>query len=310
MILEFFKGLIEVMKGYFKEVESESVGDNFVIIYELLDECVDNGYIQSIDFAALKEYIKADYHELVKTSKNKQAFEGPTVGATVSWRKEGIVHKENECYLDVVEKINFTVAQNGTVSRSEIIGTIKVRSVLSGMPTVELGLNDKESHALGIGPVEIALDDVKFHRCVNLQEYEARRNIMFIPPDGEFDLMTYYIKTKVRPLFMVSLETVATTNTRGEVILRATSLYKSSTVAHSVVFWIPVPCDLFNPTFTSKVGEVSYTPDRDCICWRLQNLKGEETITLEYKYNLPTLASRELTSQPRGVPPAADPGGV
>lgn len=33
------------MKGYFKEVEEESIKDNFVIIYELLDEVIDNGYI-------------------------------------------------------------------------------------------------------------------------------------------------------------------------------------------------------------------------------------------------------------------------
>jgi len=33
-----------VLIEYFKELEEESVRDNFVIIYELLDEMMDNGY--------------------------------------------------------------------------------------------------------------------------------------------------------------------------------------------------------------------------------------------------------------------------
>ncbi len=35
---------IEVLINYFKELEEESVSDNFVVIYELLDEVMDNGY--------------------------------------------------------------------------------------------------------------------------------------------------------------------------------------------------------------------------------------------------------------------------
>lgn len=305
MIVEFFKGMIELMKGYFKEVEEESIKDNFVIIYELLDECVDNGYIQCLDTNILKEYIKTDYHELIKTSKSKPAFEGPTVGSAVSWRKEGIVHKENECFMDVIEKINFTVGENGNISRSEIVGTIKAKSLLSGMPTVELGLNDKD-HQVGLGQVDITLDDVKFHRCVNLQEYEAKRNIVFIPPDGEFDLMTYYIKAKVKPLFTVMVDTLASSSTKGEFVLKLTSLYKNTSVAHPVVLMIPVPCDLVNPSFSAKVGEVSYVPDKDFISWRIPNLKGEETCTLEYRYFLPTLVSRKLKSEQRCVFAAAD----
>lgn len=49
LLLEFLQGFVDLMKGYFKEVEEESIKDNFVIIYELLDEIVDNGYVQNLD---------------------------------------------------------------------------------------------------------------------------------------------------------------------------------------------------------------------------------------------------------------------
>jgi len=49
--------LFQVMQEYFKEVEEESIRDNFVICYELLDELVDFGYPQTTDAKILQEYI-------------------------------------------------------------------------------------------------------------------------------------------------------------------------------------------------------------------------------------------------------------
>lgn len=45
ILIEFLKGFLELLKSYLKEVEEESIKDNFIIIYELLDEIIDNGYI-------------------------------------------------------------------------------------------------------------------------------------------------------------------------------------------------------------------------------------------------------------------------
>ena len=41
-----------------EELEEESIRDNFVIIYELLDEVMDYGYPQILDADLLKEYIR------------------------------------------------------------------------------------------------------------------------------------------------------------------------------------------------------------------------------------------------------------
>ena len=57
MIFKFLYKLVEVMKVYFKELEEESIRDNFVIIYELLDEMMDFGYPQSTETSILQQYI-------------------------------------------------------------------------------------------------------------------------------------------------------------------------------------------------------------------------------------------------------------
>jgi AP-1 complex subunit mu len=61
----------------------------------------------------------------------------------VSWRSEGLKYRKNEVFLDVVESVNLLVNVNGTVLRSEILGAIKMKCFLTGMPEVRLGLNDK-----------------------------------------------------------------------------------------------------------------------------------------------------------------------
>ena len=61
----------------------------------------------------------------------------------VSWRSEGIKYKKNEVFLDVVESVNLLVNSNGTVVRSEVLGALKMRTFLTGMPECKLGLNDK-----------------------------------------------------------------------------------------------------------------------------------------------------------------------
>lgn len=41
----------------------------------------------------------------------------------------------------------------------------------------------------------VELEDVKFHQCVRLSRFENDRTISFIPPDGEFELMSYRLNT-------------------------------------------------------------------------------------------------------------------
>ncbi len=68
----------------------------------------------------------------------------PTAASNiVSWRPEGNKHAKNEILLDVIERLNILVSANGNVLRSEILGRVHMRSYLSGMPELKLGLNDK-----------------------------------------------------------------------------------------------------------------------------------------------------------------------
>ena len=91
----------------------------------------------------------------------------PTAASNaVSWRTEGIKHAKNEVFLDVIERLNILVSANGSVLRSEILGSVKMKSFLSGMPELKLGLNDKvlfEMTGRSTRGKLIEMEDIKFH---------------------------------------------------------------------------------------------------------------------------------------------------
>ena len=48
----------QVLNAYFNKVNEETIRDNFVVTYELLDEMMDFGYPQSTEPKILKEYVR------------------------------------------------------------------------------------------------------------------------------------------------------------------------------------------------------------------------------------------------------------
>nr|XP_015220801.1 PREDICTED: AP-1 complex subunit mu-1 [Lepisosteus oculatus] len=102
LVFSFLYKIVQVFSEYFKELEEESIRDNFVIIYELMDELMDFGYPQTTDSKILQEYITQEGHKLDTGAPRPPA----TVTNAVSWRSEGIKYRKNEVFLDVIESVN------------------------------------------------------------------------------------------------------------------------------------------------------------------------------------------------------------
>ncbi|KAG8462895.1 hypothetical protein KFE25_001668 [Diacronema lutheri] len=291
VVLLFLYRLVDVLASYFKEVEEESIRDNFVITYELMDEMMDFGYPQISEAKILREYITQEAHKL-------EAQRPPmAVTNAVSWRSEGIKHRKNEIFLDVVEKLNLLVSANGTVLRSEILGSLQMRSYLSGMPELKLGLNDKllmESSGRRTGKGRaVEMEDIKFHQCVRLARFENDRTISFIPPDGEFELMSYRLNTQVKPLIWIEAMVEPHSHSRIEYMIKAKSQFKQRSTANNVEITIPVPPDADTPTFKASVGTAKYAPERDAIVWTIKQFHGGKEYLMRAHFGLPSITHGE-----------------
>src|ERR1700760_60830 len=65
-IILFLHRLTQVLVEYFKELEEESIRDNFVIIYELMDEMMDFGYPQTTESKILQELVHSSLWPIIK----------------------------------------------------------------------------------------------------------------------------------------------------------------------------------------------------------------------------------------------------
>lgn len=288
-ILLFLHRLVEVFTEYFRELEEESLRDNFVVVYELLDEMVDFGHPQTTEKNILKEYpssrpycCQLTHHRPPTRYITQQSFQldtGPArppsaITNAVSWRSEGIKYRKNEVFLDVVESLNLLVNANGSVVQSEILGAVKVRCYLSGMPELRLGLNDRvifeQAGRTGRTNKAVDLEDVKFHQCVRLAKFDADRTICFIPPDGDFELMSYRMTpSAMKPPIWVECVIEHWSASRIEYLIKARSQLKKKTNANNVEIVIPVPEDADTPRFKVSNCCPDAVPASPCVMFRL-----------------------------------------
>lgn len=314
-ILLFLHRVVTVLTEYFKRLTEESIRDNFVVIYELLDEMMDFGHPQTTETQILQEYITQESHALEVR---------PPVAVTnaVSWRSEGLTYRKNEAFLDVVESVNMMVSPTGKVLRSEILGSIQMKCFLSGMPELRLGLNDRvifdrQSNTTGQilpsrsagganggkGPIE--LEDIKFHQCVRLSRFESDRTISFIPPDGEFELMSYRLNTSVKPLIWVDCRFRNFSNSRIEINARVRAQFKSRSHADNIDIIIPVPDDADSPRFKTSLGNAKWKPEIASVVWHIKKLVGGREISMTAELNLPSVRGDDgaaVTSGEVGLP--------
>jgi len=93
------------------------------------------------------------------------------------------------------------------------------------------------------------MEDVKFHQCVRLARFENDRTISFIPPDGEFELMSYRLNTQVKPLIWAEAVIEQHSGSRIEYVVKVKAQFKRRSTANNVELYIPVPDDADSPKF-------------------------------------------------------------
>jgi len=204
LVFEYLFQKIKILKAYLGEdFDENSMRNSMTLIYELMDETMDFGYPQNCAVDVLRLYIN-----LGNVKQNDEPIPKLTsqITGAIDWRREGIRHKKNEVYIDVLESVNLLLSTTGTILRNEVTGQVQMNTKLTGMPECKFGLNDKlviEKEAQGRKKPGVEIDDCTFHRCVRLGKFDADRTITFIPPDGEFELMRYRVTDNINLPFRI-----------------------------------------------------------------------------------------------------------
>ncbi|XP_020534781.1 AP-4 complex subunit mu isoform X2 [Jatropha curcas] len=261
LVLEFLQRNARVIKDYLGVLSEESLRKNFVLVYELLDEIIDFGYVQTTSTELLKSYvfnepIMVDAAILPNLGPAALFVEGakrmPGTAVTKSVvANEPRGRKRDEIFVDVIEKISVTFSSSGYILTSEIDGTIQMKSYLTGNPEIRLALNDDLSIGRGgrssydyssaSGAGSVTLDSCNFHELVHLDSFETDRTLIMAAPEGEFSVMNYRISQEFRPPFRINALIEEVGPLKAEVIIKLRAEFSSSVTANSIFVQMPLP---------------------------------------------------------------------
>lgn len=301
MVFQYMVRVLQAFKSYFEVINEDTLRDNFVTVQQVLDESMDHGYPQITEVDLLKDFITAG--NVRSGAGSKKASEAITIKATgnIPWRKDNIVYRDNEVYLDVNEDVNLLMSQTGQVLQREVIGRVVMKSYLSGMPECRLTINDQSMLTSAAQQRNVAsaddgtarqkpavqLDDVTFHSCVQLGQFDTDRSICFVPPDGEFVLMRYRSSDNVAPPFrVVSARVKEVAKTRMEVDFHLKSEFDSKAVASHIVCKVPCPSSTASVKVRVNQGSAKYDATQKAIVWKLKRMASNAEIPFSCEIEL------------------------
>merc|ERR1712156_195821 len=275
MVFEFLLKMCDVMQAYFGKISEENVKNNFVLIYELLDELLDFGYPQNTDTGILKTFITQQ--GIKSASREEQAAITSQVTGQIGWRREGIKYRRNELFLDVIEYVNLLMSPQGQVLSAHVAGKVVMKSYLSGMPECKFGINDKivvdskgkSGDETSRTKSSIAIDDCQFHQCVKLSKFETEHAISFIPPDGKLE-----VKVVVK------------------------SNFKPSLLAQKLEIRIPTPLNTSGVQLICMKGKAKYKASENAIVWKIKRMGGMKESQISAEIELLQTDSKKKWTRP------------
>jgi AP-1 complex subunit mu len=91
------------------------------------------------------------------------------------------------------------------------------------------------------------LEDMKYHQCVRVSQFESNPGITFVPPDGVFQLLMYRLSATIPPLIHIEATIEQYKRSRGELIVHARTQFGAESSAQDVRIHVPIPADADSP---------------------------------------------------------------
>ncbi|GET03871.1 AP-4 complex subunit mu [Rhizophagus clarus] len=319
MIYELLGRIATLIKDFCGILSEECLRLNSSLVYELLDEIIDYGYVQTTLTDQLKSYVYEDpipvkRENIIINSLAKLKAPGTNLGSS---RNRPIMHsrderssKQNEIYIDMIEQIVASFASNGMTVRAEINGSIQVKSFLQENPEIRLGLNSNivlgRDKVISSDKYGIVFDDYKFHDSVDPTDFDEYKRMIIFPPEGETTIMNYRISGDISLPFRVfpTLLRVPRCPNRMEVTIKIRADVPEDKFVSKCTLTVPLPriTQSVSNENTDDYNDQSFQYDNRAkiIIWTINNLKGgtEQSIKVKITGATPFSAVAELEVGP------------
>lgn len=130
-VIEFLHRVVDTFDDYFQECTESVIKENYVLVYWLLDEMLDNGFPLATESNILKELIKPP--NILRTIANTVTGKSNVSGilpsgqlSAIPWRRTGVKYTNNEAYFDVIEEVDAIIDKSGSLVFAEIQGYVRL----------------------------------------------------------------------------------------------------------------------------------------------------------------------------------------
>lgn len=311
----------DLLELYLKELTEDALRANFVTVYQLLDEIIDNGAPLHTEPNVLQQLVmqpgKMDsiVASVTGGSQIKAALPEST-NSSAPWRRPGVKYAANEFYMDLIERLDAVVdGRNGVLQRAEVWGQAMCTSLLSGMPRLTLSFTSPH-----------IIEDASLHACVGRDRWERERVMSFTPPDGKFELFGYHVtRTNQLPIYCTPNISFVPSSTPpppsqgggaggesaggepsaggaasgggvGHVQITLGARPTEGRAVEDVTMRMPLPASCISSSLTASVGGVVYDPITREVEWHIGKIPKDNLPILNGTVLLgPGRSARELS---------------
>lgn len=313
-LVEFLNRLVTLLRDYCGALSEKNISLNFALIYELLDEMLDYGYIQTTAPEVLRNFM---HTEPVATkpfslldlgsiglfgAETQQSKVAPGSAASRPvLPPRGEQGAKNEVFLDVVERLTVVIAANGTPMKVDVQGEIRLKCYLPSCCEMRIGLTEEfcvgKSELRGYGTA-VRVDECAFHGAVKLDEFESGRILKVTPSQGELTLMQYQLADDIpSPLPFRLFPTVDRDPTgRLQLYLKLRCDLPPKSQALNVCVQLPVPKGVSSlaQELSSPEQTAELQPSTKSIRWDVPRCQGGSQLSALFKLEVPGLSSASL----------------
>ncbi|KAM3403761.1 hypothetical protein ACQJBY_007091 [Aegilops geniculata] len=236
---------------------------------EILDEMMDNGFPLTTEPNILKELVAQP--NMVSKMLNVMTGKSSTIGSKlpdatasfVPWRTTIVKDASNEVYVNIVEELDACVNREGVLVKCEAYGEIEVNSSLPGLPELTLSFANPT-----------IINDVRFHPCVRFRPWESNQILSFVPPDGQFKLMSYRVKKlKTTPIYVKPQLSSDSGNCRVHVMVGIRN--DPGKPIDSIIVQFQLPPLIASADLTANHGTVDILADQTCV-WTIGHIPKDK----------------------------------
>uniref|UniRef100_A0A3B3DK82 AP-4 complex subunit mu-1 n=1 Tax=Oryzias melastigma TaxID=30732 RepID=A0A3B3DK82_ORYME len=300
-IIEFLNRLAALVKDYCGGLSEKSVQMNFALIYELLDEVLDYGYIQTTSSDMLRNFLQSE----AVSSRPFSLFDLSNVGLFGADTQQSKVapssaaarpiqagrEQVSEIFVDVVERMSVVVGSNGVLMKADVEGEIRIKCF---MPSCSEQWASCSAGSAGYGAA-VRVDGCSFHQGVRLDEFDSHRILRLCPSQGEA-LYRFLLQTVMQYQLTDDLPTAPPFRLFPTIERDGTG---------RLILFLKLRCDLppkRSVLLLNILSQELSSPDQSAelqsqnraVAWQIPRLAGGTQLSALFKLDVPGLSSASM----------------